>query len=89
MIREIIFFVGLFRFLFNQTHYLPMLLSLELIILSLYFLVCWYASVNLLMGDRILLFLSIMICEGVFGLCLLINFSRGYGCDMNYFSFAN
>jgi NADH:ubiquinone oxidoreductase subunit K len=84
-IGELIFFVGLIRFLLNQNHYLSMLLRLELVILSIYCLYCNYISWLGMGGEMVFLFLTIIICEGAFGLRVLVYFSRGYGCDINYF----
>ena len=85
MLGEIVFLRGLIRFLLSQKHYLSILLSLELIVLSLYFLYVFSISMLEGGGEIIFLFLTMFICEGAFGLCLMIYLSRGYGCDIfNY-----
>lgn len=79
------FLVGIGRFLLNYKHYLSMLLRLELIMLSLYGIFCIYLMCLNIYGEILILFLTIMVCEGVFGLCLLVSFSISYGRDMFYY----
>lgn len=75
---ELLFLIGVVRFVLSFNHYLSMLLSLEFIILSLFLFICFFIGINLIRRDLIFLFLAIIIIEGVFGLCLLVLLSR-YG----------
>nr|AXS65346.1 NADH dehydrogenase subunit 4L [Elateroidea sp. 10 KM-2017] len=74
------FFIGVLMFCFKCNHFLLMLLCLEFISLSLYFIL-W---INLcLMGDYYfsMLFISMVVCEGALGLSLLVSLIRSYGND--------
>jgi NADH-ubiquinone oxidoreductase chain 4L len=77
----LIYFVGLLVFCFKCKHLLLILLSLEFIVLSLYFglYIClifygyeYYFS---------MIFLTIRVCEGALGLSILVSMIRSYGND--------
>nr|QWB85699.1 NADH dehydrogenase subunit 4L [Peithona prionoides] len=75
------FFSGLIVFSLKRKHLLIMLLSLELMILSLYFNIFIYLS---LVGNEFffsLIFLTMSVCEGVLGLSILVCMIRTYGND--------
>lgn len=78
------FFVGLGSLLLGYKHYLPLLLSLEMMMLSLYLIFCDFIGLWQVRGGSILLFLTMIVCEGAFGLCILVSFSRSYGRDRIY-----
>lgn len=75
------YFIGLLVFCFKCKHLLLILLSLEFIVLSLYFglYICirfycyeYYFSI---------IFLTIRVCEGALGLSILVAIIRSYGND--------
>nr|YP_010997016.1 NADH dehydrogenase subunit 4L [Macrohectopus branickii]WPS63577.1 NADH dehydrogenase subunit 4l [Macrohectopus branickii] len=74
--------VGLFSFIFNQGHFLSSLLSLEYLVLVIY----WGMSAVIfsLDGDFFfsLFYLTAAVCEGVLGLSLLISCTQSHGSDL-------
>nr|AYB71584.1 NADH dehydrogenase subunit 4L [Platorchestia sp. AKP-2018] len=79
--------MGGLSFILNYSHLLNSLLSLEMISLSVYFLLS--VSFVFLGGEMfyLLYFLVMMVCEGVLGLSLLIAVTYGFGVD--YFKAIN
>nr|AUO29143.1 NADH dehydrogenase subunit 4L [Platorchestia parapacifica] len=79
--------MGFLSFILNYMHLLNSLLSLEMISLSVYFLL----SVSFVfLGSEmfyLLYFLVMMVCEGVLGLSILIAVTYGFGGD--YFKSIN
>nr|ALO76444.1 NADH deshydrogenase subunit 4L [Impressosora (Neoeutrapela) sp. EUT01] len=77
----IMFFSGLFVFSSNRKHLLLMLLSLEFIVLSVYFLIFYY--LNFLGNDYFftMVFITFSVCEGVLGLSILVSLIRTHGND--------
>nr|AYQ19090.1 NADH dehydrogenase subunit 4L [Amarygmini sp. ACP-2013] len=75
------FIVGLFVFSLKRKHLLLMLLSLEFIVLSIYFVMFTYLS--FLGNDYFfsMVFLTFSVCEGVLGLSLLVSLIRTHGND--------
>nr|AYQ19034.1 NADH dehydrogenase subunit 4L [Amarygmini sp. ACP-2013] len=75
------FLVGLFVFSLKRKHLLLMLLSMEFIVLSIYFVMMSYFSV--LGNDYFfgMIFLTFSVCEGVLGLSLLVSLIRTHGND--------
>jgi hypothetical protein len=57
------------------------LISIELIIFSIYLIILIVSEKINIRLEIIFLYLSIIIIEGVFGLRLLINFSNSFGND--------
>jgi len=82
LIFNLIFFGGLFRFVYYHRHYLRILLSIEFMILSLYSYICLYNITFMTEGIFILLFLRFIVCEGRLGLGILIIFTRFQGNDI-------
>nr|ATI10816.1 NADH dehydrogenase subunit 4L [Megalophasma granulatum] len=82
----IMFICGLFVFSFNFDHFLITLLSLEYMVLSLF----WLMFIYLLSYDYdfiiIMILLTFWVCEAALGLSLLVSLIRGYGNDY-FFSF--
>nr|APX40300.1 NADH dehydrogenase subunit 4L [Sphaeroderma rubidum] len=80
-IYSLLFFMGIFSFIFNRKHLLLMLLSLEFIVLILYMNLFFY----LMMMDYeyffLMIFLTMSVCEGALGLSILILMVRVYGND--------
>nr|QUB07094.1 NADH dehydrogenase subunit 4L [Chlamisus sp. N29] len=75
------FFSGLFSFLFICKHLLLMLLSLEFLVLSLYLGLYIFLGVIGYEYFFSLIFLTMSVCEGSLGLSLLVLMSRKSGND--------
>nr|ALO77093.1 NADH deshydrogenase subunit 4L [Paramarygmus sp. PAR01] len=75
------FIIGLLVFSLKRKHLLLMLLSLEFIVLSIYFVMFTYFS--FLGNDYFfsMIFLTFSVCEGVLGLSLLVSLIRTHGND--------
>nr|YP_010882176.1 NADH dehydrogenase subunit 4L [Phraortes lianzhouensis]WID87090.1 NADH dehydrogenase subunit 4L [Phraortes lianzhouensis] len=82
----IMFFCGLLVFSFSYTHFLIILLSLEYIVLSLFWMVFYFMILNYFDLYFLMLMLTFWVCEAVLGLSLLVSMIRGYGNDY-FFSF--
>lgn len=82
----IIYFIGLISFCVKRKHLLLILLSLEFVVLSLYFnLYLYIIFFNYEYYFRIL-FISIRVCEGALGLSILVCMVRTHRND-NFQSF--
>jgi len=80
--RLIIIFSGFISFIFNRIYFLNSLLRLELISLGGFFLIfCLfsYAQINYFF---MLIFLTILVCEGCLGLSLLVAIVNFIGRDI-------
>nr|YP_010701674.1 NADH dehydrogenase subunit 4L [Scaeva affinis]WCJ53235.1 NADH dehydrogenase subunit 4L [Scaeva affinis] len=79
--------MGILIFISNRKHLLSMLLSLEYIVLSLFYLLFIY--LNLLNYECYfsMVFMTFSVCEGVLGLSILVSMIRMYGND--YFQSFN
>nr|YP_002261335.1 NADH dehydrogenase subunit 4L [Myrmecophilus manni]ACG59292.1 NADH dehydrogenase subunit 4L [Myrmecophilus manni] len=81
------FFVGLSVFCSLNKHLLMTLLSLEFLMLNVFFMITVYLSVVGCLYFS-MVFLTFMVCEGALGLGILVSLVRFYGND--YFqSYAN
>nr|AML25578.1 NADH dehydrogenase subunit 4L [Erotylidae sp. BMNH 1274392] len=72
---------GLFSFSMKRKHLLLMLLSLEFIVLSLYFGLFIYFSMMSYDYFFSMIFLTISVCEGALGLSILVLMIRCFGND--------
>nr|YP_009995268.1 NADH dehydrogenase subunit 4L [Ochthebius remotus]QNP09658.1 NADH dehydrogenase subunit 4L [Ochthebius remotus] len=81
------YLIGILVFSLKRKHLLLILLSLEFIILSLYFNMFLY--LNCFMNEYYfsMIFLSMSVCEGALGLSLLVSLIRSHGND--YFQSFN
>nr|AYQ19010.1 NADH dehydrogenase subunit 4L [Ptilodactylidae sp. 2 ACP-2013] len=80
------FLAGLWSFSLKNKHLLLMLLSMEFIIMSLYYLLFMYLITE---GDCnfSMVFLSMVVCEGALGISILVSIVRSHGNDyFNLFS---
>nr|AOY39925.1 NADH dehydrogenase subunit 4L [Scolytinae sp. BMNH 1039994] len=77
-----LFLSSLFVFVSKYKHFLIMLLSLEIMVLSLYFLLMIFVSYEGFDYFVSMFFLSLMVCEGALGLSLLVLMIRTHGGDM-------
>jgi len=80
LVGFLIFFMGLYGFVTRRKHLLSNLLMLELIVLSVFYLLV------LVLGQRImfisLVFLVFSACEGALGLSLIVVIRRLVGGDL-------
>nr|ALO76405.1 NADH deshydrogenase subunit 4L [Oxypoda opaca] len=81
------YFSGLLVFCMKRKHLLLMLLSLEFIILSLYFNLFIYLSDYSFEYYFSMIFLTMSVCEGALGLSILVSLIRTHGND--YFQTFN
>lgn len=82
-----LYFIGVFAFISRRKHLLSSLLSLEFIVLSLFFLL--FIFLNLLNFELYfsILFLTFRVCEGALGVSILVSIIRTHGNDyFNSFS---
>nr|ARH53879.1 NADH dehydrogenase subunit 4L [Heterocerus parallelus] len=78
------YLAGLLVFSLKRNHLLLMLLSLEFIVLSLYFFM--FMSLSILSFDQYfsMIFVSMSVCEGALGLSVLVSMIRSFGNDYFY-----
>ncbi len=82
-----LFFIGLLAFVSRRKHLLSVLLRLEFIVLSLFFLL--FLFLNLLNFEIYfsIIFLTFRVCEGALGVSILVSIIRTHGNDyFNSFS---
>nr|ARH54308.1 NADH dehydrogenase subunit 4L [Curculionidae sp. 4 AH-2016] len=77
----VLFFSGMLIYVLKYKHFLLMLLSLELTILSLYMLLMMYLSFYIYEYFVSMFFLTMSVCEGALGLSLLVLIVRTHGSD--------
>nr|AOY39108.1 NADH dehydrogenase subunit 4L [Chelonarium sp. BMNH 840450] len=75
------YFSGLLCFCSNRKHLLLVLLSLEFVILSLYFGLFLYFSFLMVDLYFVMIFLTMSVCEGALGLSVLVSVIRTHGND--------
>nr|APX39589.1 NADH dehydrogenase subunit 4L [Oulema erichsonii]ARH54555.1 NADH dehydrogenase subunit 4L [Oulema melanopus] len=75
------FMTTLLVFLIHRNHFLMMLLSLEMIVVILYFIlyIYFYSMFNELFF--LMIYLTMSVCEGVLGLSILVSMVRVHGND--------
>nr|UKE80173.1 NADH dehydrogenase subunit 4L [Pyrota palpalis] len=80
-VSTLMFFCGLLMFSLKRKHLLLILLSIEFMVLSLYFNIFCYLSV--LSNDYFfsMIFLTFSVCEGALGLSVLVSMIRTHGND--------
>nr|AFU50189.1 NADH dehydrogenase subunit 4L [Prioninae sp. MJTNT-2012] len=81
VISFFMFFSGLIVFSSNRKHLLLMLLSLEFVVLSLYFNIFIYLSGLNYDYFFCMIFITMSVCEGVLGLSVLVTMIRTHGND--------
>nr|YP_010596132.1 NADH dehydrogenase subunit 4L [Acanthaspis pedestris]WAJ48464.1 NADH dehydrogenase subunit 4L [Acanthaspis pedestris] len=72
---------GLFVFVSMRKHLLLTLLSLEFLVLSLYFMFFIFLGFFGMSYYFLLVFLTFSVCEGAMGLGVLVTLIRSYGND--------
>nr|QEJ81408.1 NADH dehydrogenase subunit 4L [Lucidina sp. FM13] len=83
----IMFIVGLVVFTLKSDHMLLMLLSMEFLVLTLYFGLNLSLNMFVYESNFLLVFLTMSVCEGVLGLSILVSMVRNFGND--YFNSLN
>nr|QEM01937.1 NADH dehydrogenase subunit 4L [Abscondita chinensis] len=81
------YFVGLIVMCLKCSHLLLMLLTLEFIVLSLFFGLVIFILTFMYESYFLMIFLSFSVCEGALGLSILVSMVRMYGND--YFNSFN
>nr|YP_010981213.1 NADH dehydrogenase subunit 4L [Lispe neimongola]WOE90343.1 NADH dehydrogenase subunit 4L [Lispe neimongola] len=87
MFSMILFIIGLLVFVSNRKHLLSMLLSLEYIVLILFFTLFIYLNLMEYEFFFSMMFLTFSVCEGALGLSILVSMIRTHGND--YFQSFN
>nr|AAX31499.1 NADH dehydrogenase subunit 4L [Ceratitis marriotti] len=82
-----LFLMGIFVFVSNRKHLLSMLLSLEYIVLNLFFMLYIYLNMMNYLSFFSMMFLVFSVCEGALGLSVLVSMIRTHGND--YFQTFN
>nr|YP_010023475.1 NADH dehydrogenase subunit 4L [Casmara patrona]QOP62727.1 NADH dehydrogenase subunit 4L [Casmara patrona] len=77
----IMFFIGNMIFVSKHKHLLIILLSLEFIILSIFFLLLMMLSFVEYDMYMLMVFLVFSVCEGALGLSILVSMIRTHGND--------
>nr|ALO76330.1 NADH deshydrogenase subunit 4L [Brachynopus latus] len=77
----LMYFSGLVMFCLKRKHFLLMLMSLEIIVLSLYFNILIYLSLYNYEFYCSMIFLIMSVCESVLGLSILVSLIRTHGND--------
>nr|YP_011016969.1 NADH dehydrogenase subunit 4L [Aegus fukiensis]AFQ62177.1 NADH dehydrogenase subunit 4L [Cheironitis sp. MJTNT-2012]WQB61571.1 NADH dehydrogenase subunit 4L [Aegus fukiensis] len=73
------YIAGLFSFCLKRKHLLLMLLSLEFVVVSIYFGLFFFLGLFNLEFYFIMVFLTMSVCEGALGLSILVFLMRTYG----------
>nr|YP_010157547.1 NADH dehydrogenase subunit 4L [Pasiphila chloerata]QRG01695.1 NADH dehydrogenase subunit 4L [Pasiphila chloerata] len=81
------FFMGNLIFVSKQKHLLIVLLSLEFMVLSVFFIFLMYLSMINYDLYMLMVFLVFSVCEGALGLSILVSMIRTHGND--YFQSFN
>nr|UPX88313.1 NADH dehydrogenase subunit 4L [Dilophus febrilis] len=84
---DFLFFSGIYVFIFNRKHLLVVLLSLEFIVLVLFFYLMMFLNFYKIELFFSMVFLVFSVCEGVLGLSILVSMIRSHGND--YFQTFN
>nr|YP_010192710.1 NADH dehydrogenase subunit 4L [Dodona maculosa]QZP40864.1 NADH dehydrogenase subunit 4L [Dodona maculosa] len=83
----IMFVIGNMIFVSKRKHLLIVLMSLEFIVLSIYFMLMLYLSMVDYNMYMLMIFLVLSVCEGALGLSILVSLIRTHGND--YFQSFN
>nr|YP_009114346.1 NADH dehydrogenase subunit 4L [Ariadne ariadne]AHL17248.1 NADH dehydrogenase subunit 4L [Ariadne ariadne] len=87
LIIFIMYFIGNMIFVSKHKHLLIVLLSLEFIVLSIFFLMMLYLMMIMYNMYMLMVFLVFSVCEGALGLSILVSMIRTHGND--YFQSFN
>lgn len=82
-----LFFLGVISFVLIRKHLLSTLLSLEFIVLSLFFILLFFLNIQNYEIYFSIFFLVFSVCEGALGISLIVSMIRTHGNDyFNSFS---
>nr|AEP27675.1 NADH dehydrogenase subunit 4L [Byctiscus populi] len=81
IVSVFMFLSGLLSFSMKRKHLLLMLLSIEMVVVSLYMNLFIFLSLNDYEYFFSMIFLSMSVCEGALGLSVLVMMIRSYGND--------
>lgn len=81
LLPRIMYIIGRVVFISNRKHLLTMLLSLEYIILRLYYILFIYLINIEYEIYFLIIFLTFRVCEGALGLSILVSIIRTHGND--------
>nr|YP_002229148.1 NADH dehydrogenase subunit 4L [Ascaloptynx appendiculata]ACH89997.1 NADH dehydrogenase subunit 4L [Ascaloptynx appendiculata] len=81
MISVFMFISGCLSYSLKRKHLLSMLLSLEFVVLSLFFLLIIYLTNYEYEYFFSMIFLTFSVCEGALGLSILVSIVRTHGND--------
>lgn len=82
-----LFFIGIITFIIGRKHLLSSLLSLEFIVLSLFFILLRVLTLFNYENYFTIIFLTFRVCEGALGISILVSIIRTHGNDyFNSFS---
>nr|UFZ13813.1 NADH dehydrogenase subunit 4L [Neochauliodes bachmanus] len=83
----VMFMCGIWVFISKRKHLLLMLLSLEFIVVCLFFWLMWFLLIFNYEFYFSMVFLTFTVCEGALGLSILVSMIRTHGNDyFNSFS---
>lgn len=77
----VLFFLGGLSFVYSYKHLLNILLSLEFIVLTLFFILFFFLNLNNFELYFSMFFLTFAVCEGVLGLSIIVSIIRTHGND--------
>nr|QHQ98505.1 NADH dehydrogenase subunit 4L [Coleolaelaps cf. liui XFX-2019] len=75
-----VFVVGMVSFVKHQKHVLMMLLSMEMMMVGIYFFMVMFLVSE--MYEMFIMFLVMVVCEAMLGLSLMVNMVSYYGSDL-------
>nr|YP_009677011.1 NADH dehydrogenase subunit 4L [Dorcus hansi]QDH81671.1 NADH dehydrogenase subunit 4L [Dorcus hansi] len=78
-VSAFMYLMGLLSFCLNRKHLLLMLLSLEFVVVSLFFMLYLFLCLFSWEFYFLMVFLTMSVCEGALGLSLLVLLMRSYG----------
>nr|YP_010947224.1 NADH dehydrogenase subunit 4L [Mustilizans eitschbergeri]WGO62210.1 NADH dehydrogenase subunit 4L [Mustilizans eitschbergeri] len=81
LVSLIMFFVGALIFVSQNKHLLIVLLSLEFMVLGIFFLLLLFLSFISYDMYMLMVFLVFSVCEGALGLSILVSMIRTHGND--------
>nr|YP_004857897.1 NADH dehydrogenase subunit 4L [Cigaritis takanonis]ADN43215.1 NADH dehydrogenase subunit 4L [Cigaritis takanonis] len=81
------YLIGNMVFVSKHKHLLIVLMSLEFIVLSMFFMMLFYLNTINYNMYMLMIFLVLTVCEGVLGLSILVSMIRTHGND--YFQSFN
>nr|AVC55940.1 NADH dehydrogenase subunit 4L [Ips grandicollis] len=76
-----LFLSGIIGYSLNYKHFLVMLLSLEVVVISLFLSIFFFCKSFSLEVFLSIIYLSLSVCEGALGLSLLVLVIRTHGSD--------